>query len=61
MEALFSESERIAIQSIAYPGEAHFNKTHFNRAIQEHLLIRRMIPILSDTQANFKNIGLPCS
>lgn len=56
METLFSDSEKLAIQTTAYPGETQFNKTHFNRAVQEHLLTRKVVSISTETRAKFQKI-----
>lgn len=56
MEALFSEAERLAIQSASYPGETQFHKTHFNRAIQEHLLTKKIVSISNPTEVKFQKI-----
>ncbi len=37
----------MSIQSVTSPGVAHFSKTHFCRAVQEHTLTRKKAPPIS--------------
>jgi energy-coupling factor transporter ATP-binding protein EcfA2 len=55
MEGLFTESEKLKIQKSSYP-TTKFNKTHFNRAIQEAYLTNNKILIAKSTKANFERI-----
>lgn len=56
MEKLFEESEMLNFQKIAYPDSDSINKTHFNRAIQENLINKRMFEFNDNTIENFNLI-----
>lgn len=56
MERLLGDADRIAIQASAYSSATRFNKTHFNRAIQELYLVNEVPPIAQDTKDNFSKI-----
>ena len=56
MEFLVEEQDRLAIQNTAYPAATKFNKTHFNRALQELFLTKRKVPLSQTTQANFLKV-----
>lgn len=56
MEQLVSEAERLLIQFSAYPDAPRYNKTHFNRAIQELYLTDRAVVISDDTKSKFEKI-----
>lgn len=56
MEQLISDDERLQIQSAAYPGAARYNKTHFNRAVQELYLTDRTVAISDETKTKFAKI-----
>ena len=47
MEFLFEEADRMTLQQARYPDEVQFNKTLFNRAIQELLMVKER-PSISD-------------
>lgn len=55
-EKLFTDAEQIRIQSLAYPSTIGFNKTHFNRALQEAYLTRKKIQISKTTVNKFQKI-----
>lgn len=56
MESLIEKTDLMSIQSLVYPSSAKFNKTHFNRAIQE-LYLTEKTPSLSDiTKERFKQL-----
>ncbi len=61
MEGLFTEAERLKIQRCSYPETEKFNKTHFNRAIQEALLTRREISLSVGTVSKFTKVLDFCS
>jgi hypothetical protein len=54
MERIFSSAEQLAIQQAAYPEAGLFNKTHFARALQELILVKRAIPLGASTEADFR-------
>jgi hypothetical protein len=56
MESLFTENERINIQTTIYPDSSKFNKTHFNRAIQELYLTDREVQLSEQTKSNFSKL-----
>jgi predicted ATP-dependent endonuclease of OLD family/5S rRNA maturation endonuclease (ribonuclease M5) len=56
MESLVEKPDVISIQSLAYPSALKFNKTHFNRAIQELYLTNKMPTISQATKDNFKKL-----
>lgn len=55
-EKLFKKSESLTFLQTCYPESAKFNKIHFNRAIQEHLINRRYFDFSDDTKVNMKKI-----
>lgn len=56
IEALYDESDKLAIQQKSYPLSSRFNKTHFNRAIQESLINKRYFDFSETTLDNMKKI-----
>lgn len=60
MEQLLSDTERLLIQTAAYPGTSTYNKTHFNRAVQELYLTDKAVAISDDTRAKFEKILAFC-
>lgn len=56
MEKLFNDVEALSFQQTAYPGTATFNKTHFNRAIQENLIKNKFYNFSNGTLSNFGKI-----
>jgi AAA15 family ATPase/GTPase len=61
MEGLFTPSEQQKIQNGSYPGSGKFNKTHFNRAIQEAYLNESKASLCKTTENNFKRVVDFCS
>ena len=55
-EYLFAEDERLAIQEGVFPAETQFHKVHFNRAVQELLLVRKPVPISDSTREAFTKL-----
>ncbi|MBD2566804.1 ATP-dependent nuclease [Anabaena lutea] len=55
-EFLFEKEEITKIQEIIYPSTQKFNKTHFNRAIQELYLTNKQVEISSSTKEKFQKI-----
>lgn len=55
-ENLFEADELLTIQQLAYPSSPKFNKTQFNRAIQENLISKREISLSKQTLTNFEKI-----
>lgn len=41
MEQLLADPDKLSIQRLAYPETVKYNKTHFNRAVQESLVLKR--------------------
>lgn len=56
LESLFDEANRLTIQQMIYPDDAKFNKTHFNRAVQEIFLTDREIELSQATKDNFNRL-----
>lgn len=56
MESLISEDDRRVIQSLAYPDSKKFNKTHFNRAIQELYLTNQRPNLMTVTVDRFEKL-----
>ncbi|MDQ5824041.1 MAG: ATP-binding protein [Chloroflexota bacterium] len=56
MEFLIDETDRITIQNSAYPSTAKFNKTHFNRAVQELYLTNQHLSLSATTKSNMERI-----
>ena len=56
IEKLFNDNEALSFQQTAYPDSTSFNKTHFNRAIQESLINRKTFPFSDQTKENFEKI-----
>ncbi|MEJ2881652.1 ATP-dependent nuclease [Pedobacter sp. GR22-6] len=56
MEKLFLEDELLKFQKTTYPDTAKFNKTHFNRAVQENLAKKRKFEFSEQTQENFRKL-----
>lgn len=56
LEFLVEENDRSLIQNTLYPDAKQFNKTHFNRAIQELFLTKRKISLMQLTQERFEVI-----
>jgi len=55
-ESLISDTEKLQIQQMVYPGSSKYNKTHFNRTIQEFLVTNKKITISNQTKENFLKI-----
>lgn len=56
MESLVEPSDQMAIQTAVYTTTAKFNKTHFNRAIQELYVTGKKLPVSPKTIANIERI-----
>ncbi|MGQ7856277.1 ATP-dependent nuclease [Pedobacter sp. WC2501] len=56
LESLFENNDAIKLQLDSYPESSSFNKTHFNRSIQENLINRSYFEFSSDTLDNFESI-----
>jgi predicted ATP-dependent endonuclease of OLD family len=61
MEDLIQEKDRNLIQRSAYPNASGFNKTHFNRAIQELFLTDKKLNLSANTLTNFEKTIDFCS
>lgn len=61
MEHLVTEQDRMTIQATAYPSSKRFNKTHFNRAIQELFLTNQIVTLSTTTQTNFGKLLQFCA
>lgn len=55
-EGLFTDSEKLNIQKLAYPDTPSYNKKHFNRAIQELYLISKTPSVGASTSNKFKKL-----
>jgi hypothetical protein len=60
MEELISNDDRELIQTSVYPTALKYQKTHFNRAIQELYLTDRAIAVSEETKTNFDMIFRFC-
>jgi hypothetical protein len=60
-EALFTETEKNRIQKSASNVDSKFNKTHFNRAIQEAYLTEKEMTLSKGTINKFQRIVDFCS
>lgn len=60
MESLFTKDEQINMQTTIYPDSSNFNKTHFNRAIQELYLTDREVALSEQTKTKFGNLIDKC-
>lgn len=56
MESLLSNDDKLLIQKSIYHEVDVFNKTHFNRAIQELLIKKVEISVSDETKKNFNNL-----
>lgn len=56
LEFVISEDDRITLQKLAYPSTSKYNKTHFNRALQELFLNKQAATLSSETTTNVKRI-----
>ncbi|MGB8217303.1 MAG: AAA family ATPase [Candidatus Methanoperedens sp.] len=56
MEKLFENSEVLTFQQTCYPDSTEYNKTHFNRTIQESLINKRDFNFLEQTKDNIEKI-----
>lgn len=61
MEHLFDPDERLEIQRASYPGSSTFNKTHFNRSIQELTLTNSSVGVSEETRQRFETLIEFCS
>jgi hypothetical protein len=53
LEGIFAEGDKLAIQKVAYPEAAAYQKVHFHRAIQELLITRRRVGVQTSTRDGF--------
>lgn len=58
LEKLFEDSEALTFQQTCYPDSTKYNKTHFNRTIQESLINKKVFEFLPKTKDNFEKILL---
>lgn len=56
MEKLFDNSDILNFQKTCYPASTKFNKTHFNRAIQESLMNKKLFNFSQITKDNVSKI-----
>jgi AAA ATPase domain len=56
MEKLIADADKISIQQFAYPHSTSYNKTHFQRAIQEALMLKRKLVLSDETKENFTEL-----
>lgn len=56
MEKLFENSEALKFQQTSYPDSTKYNKTHFNRTIQESLINKRDFNFSQETKDNIGKI-----
>ena len=56
IENMFTDEDRLNMQIRKYPDTTEFNKTHFNRAIQECLINKEVIDFTELTKNNFSKI-----
>ncbi len=56
MEYLITSTDRITIQTQIYPTATKFNKTHFNRAIQEFYLTDQGAPVSIESKNNIEAV-----
>jgi predicted ATPase/5S rRNA maturation endonuclease (ribonuclease M5) len=61
LEYLITETDRLQIQQAAYPTATRFNKTHFNRAIQELYLTDHRLSLSPATLNNFEKLCEFCA
>jgi len=58
MEKLFDNSEALQFQQTVYPSSTTFNKTHFNRTIQESLINKRNFAFSEQTKNNLNKVWI---
>lgn len=56
MEDLFEDNDKIELQISKYPESKSFNKTIFNRTIQEYLINKEFYNFSNSTKFNFKKV-----
>ncbi|MGV3599500.1 MAG: ATP-dependent nuclease [Bacteroidota bacterium] len=56
MEKLFSDSELVGFQQKCYPETTTYNKTHFNRSVQESLMKKEDFEFSDETKNNFDKV-----
>jgi len=61
MEFLIIDKDKDKIQKTSYPHSSKFNKTHFNRAIQEAYLTNNELKVLAPTKNNMQKVIDFCS
>ncbi len=55
-EGLFAEADRLSIQNLVDPKSKRFNKTHFNRSVQELLARNKPFSFDEETVENFRQV-----
>ncbi|HMX27076.1 MAG TPA: AAA family ATPase [Blastocatellia bacterium] len=61
MEDLILGNDRLKIQATAYPEATEYDKSHFNRAVQELFLTNKRIKLSQETMDNFGKVVKFCS
>jgi predicted ATP-dependent endonuclease of OLD family len=56
MEMLFELSDKLAFQQTAYPTVSAYNKTHFNRTIQEYLINKKSFAFSQASKDNIEKV-----
>lgn len=56
LEKIFKKEELLMVQKAGYPTTTKYNKTHFNRTIQESLINKKKFDFSDDTKNNFLRI-----
>ncbi len=56
MERLFESEELLTFQKTAYSASIVYNKTHFNRTIQENLINKNNFSFSETTKSNMNKI-----
>ncbi len=56
MESLIGKTDKLNFQKSCYPSSTKYNKTHFNRAMQENLIKKQAFEFEENTISNFKTI-----
>ena len=55
-EFLIQEEDRLQIQSITYPDSNKFNKSNFNRSVQELYLTKQQVHLSESTKSRFAKV-----
>ncbi|HVX52153.1 MAG TPA: AAA family ATPase [Chitinophagaceae bacterium] len=56
LEDLISEDDRLSIQKESYPSSTSYDKSNFNRAVQELLILKKRINLHKSTVDNFTKL-----